>query len=152
MPEKPLEGRSALSLEIRRLRLKAAMSQLDVGGLMGWSSATSTGGYSGNVLLRWENGYLIPTVESLRKFAEVVNADPEPLILLRNAEKSKRKKECRALKYKGKDLDYAAETSPYLESEWKVYRTKTKNYMGRVSFVAGWNAACATETNFCFNG
>ena len=145
MPENPLEGRSPLALELRRLRIRAALSQSDLSLLLKRSA-------NANTIYRQELGKNTPTEGSLRKLARVLNCDVAPLLILRNAELAKRRHEKLTRKSGIVNVNYRDERHPNVEAEWMMYQRWVGYRPARVSFVAGWNAALATDNSLLFNG
>ena len=145
MPEKPLEGRSPLALELRRLRLKAALSQLDL-------AVRLNKGANANTVIRQELGKSLATEGSLRKFARALNCEVAPLLILRTAELAKRRNEKLTRKLGTVSINYRNEQHSNLEVEWLRYQRWVGYRPARMSFLAGWNAALATENSLLFNG
>ena len=144
MSQNPLEGRSALALELRRLRMRAAMSQQDLAGLLGDTN--------NNSIVRWENGAYIPSEKALYKLAAALKCDMNPLRILRNAERARLKGAKLARNADVAGVKYLNEQFEGLHGEWLAYETWAKHRTSKLSFVAGWNAAYVSDVNFQFNG
>ena len=143
MPENPLVGRSPLALEIRRLRIRGAMSQDDLAFKLSTKSTC---------VCRWENDQGIPTFGNLKKIAKACGVDAAGLLRLRNLQCTDRTGRYTA-RIAGTDaINYVAPVGKVGEAELLIYNTWAGGRAAKHSFVAGWHAACSTDVNFQFNG